>query len=162
MLLEDSVQLDISPDGVAMVVLNRPARKNAFDAEMVERLSDIFETLRVAEHVRIVFVKGAGTTFCAGADLEWMQRQARHDMAENEEDALALATMLHRLYCLPQVTVALVQGSAFGGGVGLMAACDYAIALAGTKFCLSEVRLGLTPATISPYVVAAIGPRQAR
>jgi methylglutaconyl-CoA hydratase len=156
------VLLDISPDGAAMVILNRPDRKNAFDETMVEALSEVFETLRVAEHVRIVFIKGAGTTFCAGADLAWMQRQARHDFADNQADALALATMLNRLYNLPQFTVALVQGGAFGGGAGLIAACDYAVAIDGAKFCFSEVRLGLTPATISPYVIEAIGPRQAR
>lgn len=159
---ENPVLLEISPDGVAMVILNRPQRKNAFDETMVEALSEVFETLRVSETVRIVFVKGAGTTFCAGADLEWMQRQARHDMADNQADALALATMLHRLHSLPQFTVALVQGGAFGGGAGLIAACDYAVAIDGAKFCFSEVRLGITPATISPYVIEAIGPRQAR
>jgi methylglutaconyl-CoA hydratase len=156
------VELHISPDGVAMVILNRPERKNAFDEAMVDALSETFETLRVADGVRIVFVKGAGTTFCAGADLEWMQRQARHDMADNQADAFALATMLNRLHNLPQFTVALVQGGAFGGGAGLIAACDYAVAIDGAKFCFSEVRLGLTPATISPYVIEAIGARQAR
>ena len=156
------VLLEISPDGVAMVILNRPDRKNAFDETMVEALSEAFETLRVSETVRVVFIKGAGTTFCAGADLDWMQRQARHDFADNQTDAFALATMLHRLHSLPQFTVALVQGGAFGGGAGLIAACDYAVAIAGAKFCFSEVRLGLTPATISPYVIEAIGPRQAR
>jgi methylglutaconyl-CoA hydratase len=156
------VLLEISPDGVAMVILNRPERKNAFDESMVEALSDIFETLRVSEAIRIVFVRGAGTTFCAGADLDWMQRQARHDMDENQADALALATMLHRLHNLPQLTVALVQGGAFGGGAGLVAACDYAIAIEDATFCFSEVRLGLTPATIAPYVIEAIGPRHAR
>lgn len=156
------VLLEISPDGVAMVILNRPERKNAFDETMIEALSEVFETLRVSETVRIVFVKGAGTTFCAGADLAWMQRQARHDIAENQADAMALASMLNRLHSLPQFTVALVQGGAFGGGAGLIAACDYAVAIDGAKFCFSEVRLGLTPATISPYVIEAIGPRQAR
>jgi methylglutaconyl-CoA hydratase len=156
------VLLDISPDGAAMVTLNRPERKNAFDEAMIEALSETFETLRVADHVRIVYLKGAGTTFCAGADLDWMARQARHDMADNEIDAMALATMLNRLYLLPQFTVALVQGGAFGGGAGLVAACDYCVALANARFCFSEVRLGLTPATISPYVIEAIGARQAR
>lgn len=159
---ENPVLLDVSPDGVAMVTLNRPERKNAFDEAMVEALSDTFETLRAADGVRIVFVKGAGTTFCAGADLAWMERQARHDMSDNQADAMALATMLNRLYDLPQFTVALVQGGAFGGGAGLIAACDYAVAIDGAKFCFSEVRLGLTPATISPYVIEAIGARQAR
>jgi methylglutaconyl-CoA hydratase len=159
---DNPVLLDISPDGVAMVTLNRPERKNAFNETMVEGLSEVFETLRVADGVRIVFIKGAGTTFCAGADLDWMARQARHDLSDNQEDAVSLATMLNRLYELPQLTVALVQGGAFGGGAGLVAACDYAVAIDGAKFCFSEVRLGLTPATISPYVVEAIGARQAR
>lgn len=158
----EPVTLDISPDGVAIVVLNRPERKNAFDESMISSLSDIFETLRVSETVRIVFIRGSGTTFCAGADLEWMQRQARHTMAENEADALALATMLGQLHALPQFTVALVQGGAYGGGAGLIAACDYAVAIDGAHFCFSEVRLGLIPATISPFVIEAIGPRQAR
>jgi methylglutaconyl-CoA hydratase len=156
------VILEISPDGAAMVTLNRPERKNAFDETMIEGLSETFETLRAADGVRIVFIKGAGTTFCAGADLAWMERQSRHEMAENQADALALAKMLNQLYLLPQFTVALVQGGAFGGGAGLIAACDYAVAIDGAKFCFSEVRLGLTPATISPYVVEAIGPRNAR
>lgn len=159
---ENPVLLDISAQGVAMVTLNRPSRKNAFDEAMIEALSEVFETLRAADGVRIVYLKGAGTTFCAGADLAWMERQARHDMADNEADAFALANMLHRLHNLPQFTVALVQGGAFGGGAGLIAACDYAVAIESAKFCFSEVRLGLTPATISPYVIEAIGARQAR
>jgi methylglutaconyl-CoA hydratase len=159
---ENPVLLDISPDGAAVITLNRPDRKNAFDEFMVEALTEAFETMRGADHVRVVFLRGAGTTFCAGADLEWMKRQGRHDMADNETDAMALAEMLHKLHNLPQLTVALVQGGAFGGGAGLVAACDYAIAIDGAKFCFSEVRLGLTPATISPYVIAAIGARQAR
>jgi methylglutaconyl-CoA hydratase len=156
------VQLAISPDGVAVVTLDRPERKNAFDETMIEQLSEVFETLRVSEKVRIVFLKGAGTTFCAGADIEWMERQSRHDMFENQSDALALASMLNKLYNLPQFTVALVQGGAFGGGIGVIAACDYAIAIEGATFCFSEVRLGVTPATISPYVIEAIGARHAR
>jgi methylglutaconyl-CoA hydratase len=162
MLEEPSVLLDVSPDGAAFVTLNRPARKNAFDELMIADLSDAFETLRVADEVRVVFVRGKGSTFCAGADLEWMRRQGHHGQSENEADALALAEMLHRLHRLPQFTVALVQGGAFGGGAGLVAACDHAVAVDGARFCFSEVRLGLTPATISPYVVQAIGPRNAR
>ncbi|GIU65986.1 enoyl-CoA hydratase-related protein [Candidatus Phycosocius spiralis] len=159
---EPPVLLDISPDGVALVILNRPEKKNAFDEFTIEALTDIFETLRVADGVRIVFLRGKGTSFCAGADLEWMQRQAHHDFEDNELDAQNLAKMLLALHRLPQLTVALVQGGAFGGGAGLVAACDYAIALSDARFCFSEVRLGLTPATISPYVIEAIGARQAR
>jgi methylglutaconyl-CoA hydratase len=162
MLEEPPILLDVSPDGAAIVTLNRPDRRNAFDELMIAALDDAFETLRGADHVRVVFLRGKGGTFCAGADLAWMQRQGRHDVSENEADALALAAMLHKLHTLPQFTVALVQGGAFGGGAGLVAACDHAVAVDGARFCFSEVRLGLTPATISPYVVAAIGPRHAR
>lgn len=156
------VLLDISPDGAALLTLNRPERRNAFDEIMIEALSEAFETLRAADHVRVLFLKGAGAAFCAGADLEWMRRQGAHTQEDNEADALALADMLRRLHALPMLTVALVQGGAFGGGAGLVAACDYAVATDGARFAFSEVRLGLTPATISPYVVAAIGPRAAR
>ena len=158
----DHVVLNISPDGAAMVTLNRPEKKNAFDEITIAALMDVFETIRVSDGIRVVFIRGVGTTFCAGADLDWMQRQARHDFDDNEADARALAHMLQALHDLPQLTVALVHGGAFGGGAGLVAACDYAIAVAGSRFCFTEVRLGLTPATISPFVIEAIGPRQAR
>lgn len=161
-LAPDPVLLDMSPDGVAVVTLNRPAKRNAFDELMIAALADTFETLSNADTIRVVFVRGAGDTFCAGADLDWMRRQGEHSRADNEADALALAKMLKALADLPQLTVALVQGAAMGGGAGLVAACDVAIALSSTKFRFSEVRLGLTPATISPYVVAAIGPRWAK
>ncbi len=160
-LAPEPVLLDISPDGAAMITLNRPERKNAFDELMIEALSEAFETLRAADHVRIAFLKGSGSTFCAGADIDWMRRQGEHSQADNEADAMALAEMLRRLHALPMLTVALVQGGAYGGGAGLVAACDYAVAIDGAHFAFSEVRLGLTPATISPYVIAAIGPRQA-
>jgi methylglutaconyl-CoA hydratase len=162
MLEPDPVLLDITSQGVATVMLNRPGRRNAFDEAMIAALSDVFETLRVADTVRLVELRGAGTMFCAGADIEWMRRQAHHGPEENEADARALADMLHRLDTLPQLTVAVVQGGAYGGGLGLMAACDMAFALEGATFCFSEVKLGLTPATISPYVVRAIGHRAAR
>jgi methylglutaconyl-CoA hydratase len=156
------VRLDISPDGAAIVTLDRPEKRNAFDELMVSALAETFETLRAADHVRVVFLKGSGRSFCAGADLEWMERQGRHSQEDNEADAFALAEMLRALHELPILTVALVHGGAYGGGSGLVAACDTAIAVAGSHFAFTEVRLGLTPATISPYVVKAIGARQAR
>jgi len=155
----DSVLLDVSPDGVAIVTLNRPEKRNAFDELMIGGLSDTFETLKGADHVRIVFVRGAGESFCAGADIDWMRRAATFTDLGNETDALALARMLKHLHELPPLTVALVHGAAMGGGAGLVAACDVAVALKSTQFRFSEVRLGLTPATISPYVIEAIGPR---
>ncbi|MFZ4602247.1 MAG: enoyl-CoA hydratase-related protein [Caulobacterales bacterium] len=161
-LAPDPVLLDVSPEGLAVVTLNRPAKRNAFDEAMIAALADAFETLRAADHVRVVFLRGAGDVFCAGADLEWMRRQGQHSREDNEADARALAGMLKALHDLPQLTVALAHGAAMGGGAGLIAACDVAVALNSTAFRFSEVRLGLTPATISPYVIEAIGARWAR
>ncbi len=156
------VELDASPSGVAVVTINRPERKNAFNAEVIAALSQHFETLKDADGVRIVFLRGAGGAFSAGADLEWMRSAADWTVAENRADALLLAEMLLALRELPQFTVALVEGPAFGGGAGLVAACDYAVAAPDAKFSFSEVKLGLVAATISPHVVAAIGPRRAK
>jgi methylglutaconyl-CoA hydratase len=161
-LAPDPVELDLSASGVAIVTLSRPAKKNAMDELMIAQLGEAFATLATQDRLRVVFLRGAGDAFCAGADVEWMRRQGTHSQLENEADALALARMLKALHGLPQLTVALVQGAAFGGGAGLVAACDYAIATSDARFRFSEVRLGLTPATISPYVVEAIGARNAR
>jgi methylglutaconyl-CoA hydratase len=143
-------------------VINRPHRKNAFDAEVIGALHEAFETLEAADGVRVVFVRGAAGTFSAGADLDWMRRAASLSEADNREDAMAMARMLHRLYALPMLTVALVEGAAFGGGAGIAAACDMAIATRDARFAFSEVKLGLVAGTISPYVIQAIGPRRAR
>src|SRR5258708_2035936 len=156
------VIVDATPDGIATVIINRPERRNAFNAEVIGAMRSAFDTLEGADGVRVVFVTGAGEAFSAGADLEWMRDAADYTEAENREDALAMATMLKRLYDLPALTVALVDGLALGGGAGLAAACDLAIATERAKFAFSEVRLGLVAATISPYVIAAIGPRRAR
>ncbi|MGD9966428.1 MAG: enoyl-CoA hydratase-related protein [Hyphomonadaceae bacterium] len=158
----DPALLDVSPEGIAAITLNRPGKRNAFDEVMIEALSEHFETLKGADHVRAVFVRGAGEVFCAGADIDWMKRGGERTEEDNEADALALARMLKLLHDLPQLTVALVHGAAMGGGAGLVAACDVAVAIKDAKFRFSEVRLGLTPATISPYVVQAIGPRWAK
>ena len=158
----DAVLLEVTPGGAATVTINRPGKKNAFDEETIAALHDRFETLRVADHVRIVFLTGAGGAFSAGADMAWMKRAALFTEADNREDALALAKMLKALHDLPQLTVALVDGPAFGGGAGLVAACDLAVATETASFAFSEVKLGLTPATISPYVIEAIGQRNAK
>lgn len=158
-LAPDPVLLDVSPEGIAVVTLNRPDKRNAFDELVIANLTEHFETLKGAEHVRAVFIRGAGESFCAGADIEWMRRQGARTREDNEADALDLARMLKHLNDLPQLTVALVHGAAMGGGAGLVAACDVAVAVKDAKFRFSEVRLGLTPATISPYVIQAIGPR---
>ena len=158
----DTVLVDATPDGVATVTINRAARRNAFNAEVIGALREAFETLEGADGVRVVFIRGAGGTFSAGADLDWMRDAADYSEEDNRDDAMRLAVMLKHLHDLPVLTVALVEGAAFGGGAGLAAACDMAIATADSRFAFSEVKLGLVPATISPYVIAAIGPRRAR
>ncbi len=157
-----TVSLQATPEGVATVTLNRPEKKNAFDTTMIEGLTEAFETLQGADHVRVVFIRGAGGTFCAGADLEWMALAAEMTEDDNRSDAMTVANMLKALADIPAVTVALVEGAALGGGAGLVAACDLAVAVDGARFSFSEVKLGLIPAMIAPYVVEAIGPRTAR
>ncbi|HEY0437001.1 MAG TPA: enoyl-CoA hydratase-related protein [Phenylobacterium sp.] len=156
------VQIDATEDGAVTVTMNRPARKNAFDAGLISALDEAFKDLQGAEGVRVIFLRGAGATFSAGADLDWMRAAVDASEADNREDAMALAVMLKRLWDLPALTVALVEGAAFGGGAGLAAACDMAVAVRDARFSFAEVKLGLIPATISPYVVATIGPRAAR
>jgi methylglutaconyl-CoA hydratase len=146
----------------ATLSLNRPERHNAFDDGLIAELSTALAELAADSAIRVVLLAGRGKSFSAGADLAWMKRMAGYTAAENEADAQKMAEMLHRLESLPKPTIALVQGAAMGGGVGLVAACDIAIAAEDAQFAFSEVRLGLTPATISPYVIAAIGPRAAR
>jgi len=156
------VRLDASPSGVAVVTIDRPEKRNAFDAATIAALREAFETLHGADHVRVVFLRGAGGIFSAGADLEWMRDAAGWSEADNRDDAMGLARMLKALYDVPALTVALVERAAMGGGGGLVAACDMAIATRDAKFAFSEVKLGIIPATISPYVVDAVGPRHAK
>jgi methylglutaconyl-CoA hydratase len=156
------VRIEATQAGAVTVVMDRPHRRNAFNADLISAMAEAFETLRGAEGVRVIFLRGEGGTFSAGADLGWMREAVDRTESDNREDAYAMAHMLKQLWDLPALTVALVEGGAFGGGVGVAAACDLAIATADAKFSFSEVRLGLIPATISPYVVAAIGPRAAR
>lgn len=158
----DLVRIESTTDGVVFVTINRPAKKNAFDAATIAALHEAFVTLHGAEHVRVVFVRGAGGTFSAGADLGWMRDAAHWTEGENRDDAMGLAKMLKALHDVPALTVAIVEGAAMGGGAGIVAACDMAVAVRGTKFAFSEVRLGLIPATIAPYVVEAVGARTAR
>ncbi len=148
--------------GVATVTLNRPERRNAFDDALVRELDGVFATLARDPAVRVVVLTGAGTAFSAGADISWMRRMAGYSKRENRADAMALARMLRRLDTLPKPTVARVNGAAYAGAIGLVCACDVAVAAAEATFAISEVRLGLLPATIAPYVTATIGARQAR
>ncbi|MCC7268480.1 MAG: enoyl-CoA hydratase/isomerase family protein [Caulobacteraceae bacterium] len=159
----DPVRIEAPAEGIATVSINRATRRNSFNAETITALYEAFETLQAAEGgVRLVFLRGEGGTFSAGADLEWMRDAVSWTEADNREDAMEMAKMLKALWDLPCFTVALVEGGAYGGGAGLVAACDWAVAVETAKFSFSEVKLGLIPATISPYVVAAIGPRAAR
>jgi methylglutaconyl-CoA hydratase len=156
------VKLEATAEGVVTVTMNRAEKKNAFNAELIAALRETFETLRDQESLRAVFLQGAGGTFSAGADLEWMRDAIDHTEADNRDDAMQMAIMLKHLFDIPALTVALVEGGGFGGGAGLVAACDMAVATQSARFSFSEVRLGLVAATVSPYVVLAIGPRMAR
>jgi methylglutaconyl-CoA hydratase len=147
---------------VARLRLNRPELHNAFDAMLIAALTGALESLAADDDVRVVVLEAEGASFSAGADLNWMRGMAAASEAENREDSLALARLMRTLNELPRPTIARVHGAAFGGGVGLVACCDIAIGARGAKFGLTESRLGLLPAVISPYVVEAIGARQAR
>lgn len=149
-------------DGVARVTLNRPEVRNAFDDALIAALRKAFDELSDDASVRAVVLAGNGPAFCAGADLNWMKRMAGYGYDENLADAQALADMLVTLDRLPKPTIARVHGPAFAGGTGLVAACDIAVGTAEAKFCFSEAKLGLSPATISPHVMRAIGERAAR
>ncbi|MDT0594187.1 enoyl-CoA hydratase/isomerase family protein [Glaciecola petra] len=147
---------------VAKVTLNRPSLHNAFDEEVISDLIKCFDDAQINQDVRVLILQSEGKTFSAGADLQWMQKMAGYTHAENLADAKNLALMLHKLFTLKKPTIARIQGAAFGGAVGLIACCDIAIASKLSKYCLSEVKLGLLPATISPYVINAVGARYAK
>lgn len=147
---------------VATVTLNRPEIRNAFNDEMIAELTEAFTTLGADDEVRVIVLAAAGKAFCAGADLNWMRAMADYSYEENLADADKLAQMLKTIYECPKPTIAAIQGDVYAGGMGLVAVCDVAIAVKIANFCLSEVRLGLAPATISPYVVRAMGARAAQ
>jgi methylglutaconyl-CoA hydratase len=148
--------------GVARVTLNRPELRNAFDDALIALLAKAFSELEEDPAVRVVVLGGNGPAFCAGADLNWMKRMAGYGYDENLADAQALAGMLATLDRMSKPTIARVHGPVFAGGTGLVAACDIAVGTPEAKFCLSEAKLGLSPATISPYVIRAMGERLAR
>ena len=160
--MADDVVLERIEGGVGRLTLNRPEVHNAFDDVLIARLTAALLSLEADRRVRAVVLAAAGKSFSAGADLAWMQRMAGYSEQENLADARALAGLMSTLDRLAKPTVALVQGAAFGGGVGLIACCDIAIASEAAAFSLSEVKLGLIPAVISPYLVAAMGPGAAR
>ena len=149
-------------NGVALVTLDRPDRHNAFDETMIAELTQALAVIEASPRIRAVVLLGAGASFCAGADLAWMERMAGFSYEENVGDARALAHLLQALSSLSKPTIARVHGPAYGGGVGLVACCDIAVAAMEATFALSEAKLGLIPATIGPYVIEAIGARAAR
>lgn len=152
----------LDPEGVLTLTLNRPEVHNAFGDELIAELSDVLERTDDDPAVRAIVLTGTGTSFSAGADMNWMRGMIAASAEENEQDALRLARMLRRLNYHGKPTIARINGSALGGGVGLVACCDITIAADGARFGLTEVRLGLVPAVISPYVFRRIGERNAR
>ncbi len=158
----DKVITQIDSRGVAQVTLNNPDKHNAFDDQMIIELTNAFNALAANANVRIMLLKSEGKSFSAGADLDWMKRMASYSYQQNLNDARALAAMLKALHQMPIPTIARVQGATFGGAVGLISCCDIALASSNASFALSEVKIGLVPSTISPYVIAAIGERHAK
>ncbi len=156
------IQLERGEQGIATLWLNRAEKNNAFNAAMISELINAFEAIKNDQSIRIVVLRGRGKHFSAGADLGWMKASAQLDYAANLADSHELGELMHKLYHLPQPTLAVVQGAAFGGAVGLIACCDMAIGAHDAVICLSEVRIGLAPAVISPFVVKALGQRAAR
>ena len=158
---EETLHVEIS-DGIATVWLNRPEVHNAFNAELIEHMTEALRKLGSDDNVSAIVLRGKGKSFSAGGDLVWMRRMAEFSFEENLEDALQLAGLMETLANVRQPTIAVVHGAAIGGGLGLIAACDIAVASAEASFRFSEVRLGLIPATISPYVIKAMGERTCR
>lgn len=147
---------------LGLVTLNRADRHNAFDDALIAELTDVLRSMDAEDGIRVVVLAAAGRSFSAGADLNWMKRMSGYSMDENRRDAMGLGALMRTLAHLGKPTVARVQGPAYGGGVGLVACCDIAVATTNATFSFSEVKLGLVPAVISPYVVAAIGERAAK
>ena len=161
--MNDQVLITTIDDrGVARLTMNRPDIRNAFNEELISSICDTIGRLHSDPNVRVIVLTGAGKAFSAGADLNMMKRASGYSAAENKDDARRLAHMLSSIYHSPKPTVALVNGPAMGGGLGLIAACDIAIGADTAFFALSEVRVGLIPAVISPFVIQAITVRQAR
>ena len=160
--MADTVLIDTDERGVATLTLNRPDKHNALSADLIADLTDAARRLGRDPAVRVVVLTGAGKSFCAGGDLNWMKAQIAASAATRAAEAKKLAMMLQALNTLPKPLIGAVQGNAFGGGVGMASVCDVAIGVTGAKFGLTETRLGLIPATIGPYVIARMGEARAR
>jgi methylglutaconyl-CoA hydratase len=156
------IKISRQEQGIVRVTLNRPEIHNAFDDQLIAQLTTTLKELDQDLTVRVLILDAAGTSFSAGADLHWMKKMAGYSKAENLQDSEYLADLMASLYHMKCSTIAAVQGAAYGGGVGLVACCDIALASTNASFCLSEVKLGLIPAVISPYVIAAMGERAAK
>jgi methylglutaconyl-CoA hydratase len=159
--MPSTLKIDIN-HRVAIVWMARPEVRNAFNETTIAELTETFRTLGANPEVRAIVLAAEGPAFCAGADLDWMRRMAQYSHDENRADALKLATMLRTIHECPKPVIARIHGAAFAGGVGLVAACDIAVASLNAEFCLTETKLGLIPATIAPYVMRAMGANQAR
>jgi len=157
----ETLEIDVA-DKVATITLNRPQLRNAFNETAIADIAMAFDEAGQDADVRAIVLAANGPAFCAGADLNWMKKMAGYSYAENEADALRLADMLRTIYFSPKPVVAKVQGDCYAGGMGLVAACDIVVVAEGVNFCLSEVKLGLIPATISPYVIKAMGEQASR
>ncbi|TCP14528.1 methylglutaconyl-CoA hydratase [Crenobacter luteus] len=155
------IEIDVAPP-LATVWLNRPDKHNAFEETLIAALSDALAGLAARDEVRVLMLAGRGPSFCAGGDLNWMKKSAAYGEAENLADARALAALMQALHDFPKPVIGLVHGAAYGGGVGLAACCDVVVASETARFCLSEVKLGLIPSVIAPYVIEKIGASAAR
>jgi methylglutaconyl-CoA hydratase len=157
----NNVQEFLTPDGVLYIVMNRPEVQNAFNSKQIVLLTEALENAASNPEVKVIVLCGEGKKFCAGGDINYMKQMGQNSFQENKEDALQLAHLMHTLNELPKPTIARVNGAAYGGGVGLLCCCDMAFGTEDTKICLSEVKIGMVPATIAPYVMNAIGLRNA-
>ncbi len=157
-----TIKFDTYENNVARITFNRPEVHNAFNEQMISDLTAAFDKIEKNPEIRIVIIEGEGKSFSAGADLDWMKRASEYSYEENNVDAQKLSYMLNALHSLKQLTIICAHGSIMGGGVGLLSCADIVLADENSKFAFSEVKLGLIPATISPFVIDAIGPRQAK
>lgn len=157
----NTLKFETNAQGIATLSLNRPEVSNAFNDMLISALLEHLDLVEKSPQIRCLILRSEGKHFSAGADLQWMKSMAAYDFDHNYQDALVLSELMDKLYRLNKPTIACVQGAAFGGAVGLIACCDIAIGERNSRYCLSEVKLGLCPAVISPYVIGAIGPRQA-
>lgn len=158
----NTLEVELTRSGVAEITLQRPKARNAMNIEMIDELTSVLEALQNNPQVRVLCLQGSNSSFCSGADLAWMKKAADYDSKENYLDAAKLSTLLNALDEFPKPTLAVVEGAAYAGGIGLVACCDMAIGTTDAQFCFSEARLGLVPAIISPYVINAIGLRAFR